>query len=245
VPAARQAPPPATQSFNQRGSRNTWTIRSRRVPSRFVVSPNDVEHAVTLIEWRSLAVASRAPLLALVDKATSATPPPTFEAFADPVRHSCALPSSTNSGHNGRKPVNGYEFEGTPLAEFSLNEDEQKLARQLAVFYDKHGKLVQISDVPIYEDLGAQKVVDMFARFDRYELLHLKHRMAGEIDPRILEVVHQIDNPPSPPPKDYWKETEIWFKSKWWSVPVFILLSTIAVLGGLLSIVKTIFDLLN
>jgi hypothetical protein len=69
--------------------------------------------------------------------------------------------------------------------------------------------------------------------------------MAGEIDPRILEVVHQIDNPPSPPPKDYWKETEIWFKSKWWSVPVFILLSTIAVLGGLLSIVKTIFDLLN
>ena len=39
------------------------------------------------------------------------------------------------------------------------------------------------------------------------------------INPVILDVVDQIDNPP---PRDYWQEWTAWFRGRKWSLPVLI-----------------------
>jgi hypothetical protein len=71
----------------------------------------------------------------------------------------------------------------------------------------------------------------------------LRHRFGGgrslKIDPTILEVVHYLDNPPPP---DHWQNLTVWFRSKWWSLPVLLiafgvpaLWSWVQVLRGLLE----------
>jgi hypothetical protein len=59
------------------------------------------------------------------------------------------------------------------------------------------------------------------------------------IHPELAELVHRIDNPP---PVDYWENLTVWFKSRWWSLPVMFVF---VVLPALLFYISMFYQLLN
>jgi hypothetical protein len=49
------------------------------------------------------------------------------------------------------------------------------------------------------------------------------------IHPTLLEVVHDLENPPRP---DLWAEWTAWFRSKWWSLPVLLVFLGVPAIAG-------------
>lgn len=52
-------------------------------------------------------------------------------------------------------------------------------------------------------------------------------------------LVRQLDRAP---PRDYWQEIAIWFKSKWWSVPLFVLAVLLPAVAGYIVIVNALLE---
>jgi len=58
------------------------------------------------------------------------------------------------------------------------------------------------------------------------------------LTPNGLAAVRQLENRPPP---DYWKKAEVWFRSKWWSVPVLLICIGIPWCVGMIDGIKAIF----
>ena len=110
-----------------------------------------------------------------------------------------------------------------------LDDDEKDVLRYLAQRFHNGEKFAGLGDYPRYGELGEKRMKVIVRKFCNYEWLHLRKKEIGgviwdrsyEIDGLLLEAVEQLDNPP---PKDYWKGVTVWFKSKPWSIPVFLVL---------------------
>jgi hypothetical protein len=132
----------------------------------------------------------------------------------------------------------------------TLNETGQKLLRYLAAKYPERAMVDFLErDRIIQENNLTDDDYDRFiAMFERCQLVRISPCQSG----RYAEIVHvegaavlavnQLDNQPPP---DYWKKVGIWFRSKWWSVPVLLFIAVVTVIGGFISVIKTIIDLLN
>ena len=95
------------------------------------------------------------------------------------------------------------------------NDYEKELIRFLAKHYDEKGKIIEFSEVPHFDEPGQKGVPREIDRLKRYGLL-LDFGITGyKIRPAVLEVAHELDNPP---PKDYPKQVEPWVRSHWWSI---------------------------
>ena len=55
--------------------------------------------------------------------------------------------------------------------------------------------------------------------------------------PELASVIQTLENPP---PKDYWKTLTIWFKSKWWSIPVFVVTVILPAVWGYIEVSQKI-----
>lgn len=98
-----------------------------------------------------------------------------------------------------------------------LNDYEKEVVRFLAKRFDRGGKRVGETEFPRYEEVGQQEVYNVIARFENnFCWLDSETISSWTISPEILDVVHQLDHPP---PKDYPKQVETWFRGMWWSVP--------------------------
>ena len=132
----------------------------------------------------------------------------------------------------------------------SLNDTGQKLLRYLAAKYPERAMVDFLERDQIIEDnnLGDDDYNQFIAIFERCQLVSISPCQSGRyadivhVEAAAVVAVNQLDNQPAP---DYWKKVGIWFRSKWWSVPVLLSIAVVTVIGGFISVIKTIVELLT
>ena len=114
------------------------------------------------------------------------------------------------------------------MAMSPLDDDEKDVLRYLAQRFHNGEKRAELEQYPRTAELGWDRVLEIARRFRNYGWLHEREQDTGimwmrwfDLDGQLVEAVDELDNPP---PKDYWKGIAVWFKSKPWSIPVFLVL---------------------
>ena len=122
---------------------------------------------------------------------------------------------------------------------FDLNDYEEEVVRFLAERFDRGGNRVELSEFPRYEEVGEQEVYKVIGRFENFHWLESEACSSWHIPASILTVAIELDNPPE---KDYWKWVITWFRSKWWSIPVLVIVVGLPALVGYASMIQTLFQ---
>jgi hypothetical protein len=120
------------------------------------------------------------------------------------------------------------------MATIRLSDHEKECIAFLADRFPRGENEVNIQDIPGHNDTGRDELIlAMVNRFENYFWLEWRTNMSLTIKPVILEIHEQIANPP---PKDYWKDVETWFRSKPWSVPTIVIFVTFPLIAGWIEI---------
>ena len=126
----------------------------------------------------------------------------------------------------------------------TLNTSGKKLLRYLAAKYPERAQVDFLERDRIIEDnkLTDDEYNSYIAMFEHCGILTIspcqgRYAEIIHVESASVVAINQLDNQP---PTDYWKKVETWFRSKWWSVPVLFLAAAIAVIGGFISVIKTI-----
>ena len=82
------------------------------------------------------------------------------------------------------------------MADITLSDHETECLRFLANRYDGGGKRVGVQEFPRHDELGQQEIFHVIARFENFYWLEWETSKSLTILPSVLDVVHQIDNPP-------------------------------------------------
>lgn len=77
-------------------------------------------------------------------------------------------------------------------------------------------------------------------RFSRHELVNRELLIDGEwtIQPKLLTVADQLKHGPSP--SDFSAELSVWFRSKWWPIPLVVLAVIVPALYCYASMIVTL-----
>lgn len=105
-----------------------------------------------------------------------------------------------------------------------FSEDDAKVIAALVEHYDQHAKSFSVGDLSQQTQLPVEQLKKILLRFSRYEMVSLETRSGDywSIEPNLLTTAEHLSAPA--PPRDYWKEVEVWFRSRPWSLPVFLIL---------------------
>lgn len=99
------------------------------------------------------------------------------------------------------------------MAKLTLSGHEQEALRFLAKQYDQSSQYASANQLPCFAVIGREETKAMLDRFSRLRLVEWHTNESVRVLPSVLELIHDLDNPPSP---NYWKELfDWWFKSKW------------------------------
>ena len=99
-------------------------------------------------------------------------------------------------------------------------------------------RYVAVAEIPKECPIEDEHLNRLIERFKSYGLLKPGGTMRDrtiEILRPIVDAVHQADNQPPP---DYWDKTTKWFRSKRWSLPVFVIVVGLPALWGYVDLVK-------
>lgn len=132
----------------------------------------------------------------------------------------------------------------------TLNDTGQNLLRYLAAKYPERAMVDFLErDRIIQENNLTDDDYDRFiAMFERCQLVTISPSQSGRyaeiihVEAAAVVAVNQLDHQPPP---DYWQKVGTWFRSKWWSVPVLLFIAVVTVIGGFISVIKTIVELLS
>lgn len=131
----------------------------------------------------------------------------------------------------------------------TLNETGQKLLRYLAAKHPERAMVDCLLRDQIIKDnnLNDEDYNHFIAIFERCQWVTIspcegRYAEIIHVESATVEAVHQLDNQPPP---DYWKRAGTWFRSKRWSVPVLLFIVVVTVIGGFISVIKAIFELLS
>ena len=128
------------------------------------------------------------------------------------------------------------------MVEIAFNEYEIELVRFFAQRSTGGEEIVNMKEVPRYDEVGKEKVYHIRKRFTDYGLLKGYSSEDVEVLPTVLELVQQWDNPPLP---DYRDKMTKWFWSKRWSMVVYVLVVGLPALLGWVVMLKTILEWLG
>ena len=120
-----------------------------------------------------------------------------------------------------------------------FSDYEQELLRCCAQHYSEKPDEVAYEDLPRFKELGWDKVSPLLDRLIQFGLIRGFSDKTIKVLPACVELVHAWDNPP---PRDRWDEATKWFRSKWWSLPVLVLLVGLPALKGWVEGIKWLFD---
>lgn len=126
----------------------------------------------------------------------------------------------------------------------SLSDYEQRVIRLLAKHYHENSERFRIDNLP-KDNLTRDDIRKIILRLERYGLIEPCTNESIRILPRLLDAAHQLDNPPTPDDRDYPKEVERWFRSKWWSVPLWMLLVVLPALVGYITMIRMLLEWLS
>jgi hypothetical protein len=103
-----------------------------------------------------------------------------------------------------------------------FDETEKTIIRYLARNFDKGETWTDERKFPGVKEVGIDRIYEIRSRFIGLGWLYWVREDSAfssslKVDPVILEVAHELDNPELP---NYWETTTAWFFSKPWSVPL-------------------------
>ncbi|MEO9933351.1 hypothetical protein [Rhodopirellula bahusiensis] len=99
------------------------------------------------------------------------------------------------------------------MAKLTFTDDEKEVLRFLDERFHAGAKWVDVSSVPLPNGCDEQWRDRIVSRLETYGLIRFDSNSSFVLDPRIAELVYQLNNPPKP---NYWKSTiEWWFSAKW------------------------------
>ena len=107
------------------------------------------------------------------------------------------------------------------MVEILYNEQETDILYWFGEQYDVGNVKLHFTEMPQFKKLERKGLIPILNRFECYGLIECKGNTCVILQPSIL---HEIDRLKNPPPRDYWKEISIWFRSRPWSIPVFVVL---------------------
>ncbi len=121
---------------------------------------------------------------------------------------------------------------------FGLSDEDLNLLRELEALHRRGEIHTTIHDLD--KDRDTKRLCVGLSRLEQFHLIHDNDFI--RISERGLKFLHNLDNPP---PKDYWADITVWFKSKWWSIPFFVLIVVIPLIVSWIEITGWIVELLT
>ena len=97
-----------------------------------------------------------------------------------------------------------------------FTKDEKKLILYLHTQYQNQREYLPLSELAEHGIPNPPQSM-LYKRLRELGIIRHSSGTEFQILPVIEDIAYQIKNPP---PKDYWKGISIWFKSRWWSIPV-------------------------
>lgn len=128
------------------------------------------------------------------------------------------------------------------VVEIPFTEYEVELVRFFAQRYTIGDEIVNMKELPRYEEVGKEKLYHIRSRFTDYGLLKGHDTESVEVLPAVLGLVEQWDHPPPP---DYRDRLTTWFWSKPWSIVMYIVVIGLPALVGWVVMGKTILEWLG
>ena len=126
-----------------------------------------------------------------------------------------------------------------------FNDEEAKVIAYLVEHFDKDDHHVNTGEISAGTQLPLETIKAILERFARDQMVSRVTRGdLWSIEPQLLNVADQL-RAPSPDERDYPKEIERWFRSKWWSVPVCVLLVVLPALVGYITMIRTLLEWLS
>lgn len=89
-------------------------------------------------------------------------------------------------------------------------------------------KVILFKDFPRYSKGNAALVNQVIEQFRAYGWLKNYHP-GVRVESEIREIAHELRNPP---PKDSWASVSARFRSKWWSVPIMVVVVALPAIYG-------------
>ncbi len=120
----------------------------------------------------------------------------------------------------------------------NFDQDDAMVIGFLVEHFDQHDSHVTGGNIAGTTGLPHGKVNAILERFARYSMVSRVTR--GDfwsIEPQLIGVADQLRSPP-PDERDYPKELERWFRSKWWSAPVWIVFVGLPALVGYITMIR-------
>jgi hypothetical protein len=121
-------------------------------------------------------------------------------------------------------------------AEIHLSGLEQDILLFCAKQFDSGQPRIYANQLPGFErsQSEVEAAIDRFANFG---WLKWETNVGLLIYSDVMGIAHRLNNPP---PRDYWQQISIWFRSKPWSVPVFVALVTLPLLVTWVEMIATL-----
>jgi hypothetical protein len=123
-------------------------------------------------------------------------------------------------------------------ATVSFDERDQELIALLGNHFDRSGNLeIDVMTLPQYGEWGAE---DLRRRIDRFKGFQMIEHLANDhlrVLPNLLDVAQQFK---SPLQQDYWKKCENWFRSRWWSLPMFAIVVLLPLIVQWIEMIKQV-----
>ncbi len=132
-----------------------------------------------------------------------------------------------------------YSNEVKNALRMTFSDYEKELLRCCARHYSERPDQVAYTDLPQFVELGWTKVSPILDRLIQFGLIRGFSDKSIRVLPACIELVHTWDNPPI---CDRWDEATKWFRSKWWSLPVLILVIGLPALVTWIGMIKTVLE---
>jgi len=106
------------------------------------------------------------------------------------------------------------------MAEPSFSGHEQECILFSADRFNDGGRVLNLRELPGYKEVGHEETIRVINRFVNFGWLAWETQVCLTIHGSVMDAAQAIRNPP---PKDYWMAVSVWFRSKPWSIAVFVL----------------------
>ncbi len=123
--------------------------------------------------------------------------------------------------------------------QMEFDDYEVEVIRHLSELYHNGAQWIDEVNFPRYEEVEQERLYKLIARFTQYDFIEGQTTSSWSILPTVAEVAYKLDNPP---PKDHWAGIMTWFRSRWWSVPFFLLVVGLPLVVTWIQMAQTVLE---
>ena len=128
-------------------------------------------------------------------------------------------------------------------AKVSFDDNDQAMINFLADYFNKHGsREISINKIIEYVQSEPSEIRERLNRFIGFQMVQEIGKNTIEILPNLLEASIVLKDKRD---HDYWKSCELWFRSKWWSLPALFFIVLLPLIVQWIEMIKTVMQWLG